>query len=134
MASSHFLIDAWRCSPALLDDAEAVREAVEQAVEAAGATLIELTVHPFASQGVTAVALLGESHLALHTWPEAGYFAADLFSCGSGDIARAVEILRDSFEAGEVRVRTIERGPDSAAAEAGEPVAGFAAAAGVEDA
>jgi len=123
MATSHFLIDAWRCSPALLDDVDVVRDAVERAVRAAGATLIELTFHHFASQGVTAVALLAESHLAVHTWPERGYFAADLFSCGSGDVERAVDILRESFAAGDVRVQTIFRGPDGGADEAREQVA-----------
>lgn len=134
MVSSHFLIDAWRCSPALLDDVDVVRDAVERAVEAAGATMVELDFHRFASQGVTAVALLAESHLAVHTWPERGYFAADLFSCGTGDVERAVEILRESFAAGEVRVQMILRGPDAGIAEAGESVALTGAAGGTEGA
>lgn len=111
MASSHLLIDAWRCSADRLDDADGIRDAVERAVDAAGATIIELSVHRFVPHGVTAVAMLAESHLALHTWPESGYFAADLFSCGSGDAERAIEILSDYFEAGEARVQRIERGP-----------------------
>ncbi|MGD8329490.1 MAG: adenosylmethionine decarboxylase [Acidobacteriota bacterium] len=132
MLSSHFLIDAWRCSPELLDDVDVVRDAVERAVEAAGATLVELNFHRFTSQGVTAMALLAESHLAVHTWPERGYFAADLFSCGTGDVQRAVEILRESFAAGEVRVQTILRGPDADTEEADGSVALTGAAGGVE--
>jgi S-adenosylmethionine decarboxylase len=106
----HVLVDAWECPPALLDDLELVREALVEAVKAGGATLIDLCTHQFSPQGVTATATLAESHVAVHTWPEYGYFAADLFFCGAGDPYRAVEALRVRLRAGEVRTRELKRG------------------------
>jgi S-adenosylmethionine decarboxylase len=106
----HVLVDAWECPPALLNDLDLIREALVEAVKAGGATLIDLCSHQFSPQGITATATLAESHIAVHTWPEHGYFAADLFFCGSGDPYRAVETLRLRLRAGEVRTRELKRG------------------------
>jgi S-adenosylmethionine decarboxylase len=106
----HVLVDAWECPPALLDDLERVREALVEAVKAGGATLIDLCTHRFSPQGITATATLAESHVAVHTWPEYGYFAADLFFCGAGDPYAAVEVLQTRLRAGEVRTRELKRG------------------------
>jgi len=108
----HLIVDAWECPPDLLNDPELVTAALRAAVEAGGATLIDLTVHQFSPQGVTAVATLAESHIAIHTWPEHGYFAADLFFCGSGDPYGALETLRVALAAGDVRTTEIKRGAD----------------------
>ena len=77
-----------------------------------GATLLDLSLRRFSPQGVTAVAMLAESHLALHTWPELNYFAADLFYCGAGDSEKAVQMLVDKLGGGEVRQRHVARGYD----------------------
>ena len=106
----HVLVDAWECPPALLDDLERVREALIEAVKAGGATLIDVCTHKFSPQGVTATATLAESHIAVHTWPEHGYFAADLFFCGAGDLYAAVDTLRRLLRAGEIRTRELARG------------------------
>ncbi|MDJ0549826.1 MAG: adenosylmethionine decarboxylase, partial [Microcystis sp. M49637_WE12] len=74
------------------------------------ATLIDLCVHQFSPHGVTATATLAESHIAIHTWPEHGYFAADLFFCGAGKPVVAMEILTKSLQAGEIKVRELTRG------------------------
>ncbi len=106
----HLIIDAWEASPDLLDDPVVAEAALREAVAASGASLIDLCVHRFSPHGVTATATLAESHLALHTWPEHGYFAADLFFCGAGDPQAAVEVLRRGFAAGRVESRSISRG------------------------
>jgi S-adenosylmethionine decarboxylase len=125
----HVLVDAWECPPALLNDLELIREALVEAVKAGGATLIDLCTHQFSPQGVTATATLAESHIAVHTWPEYGYFAADLFFCGSGEPYQAVEALRTRLRAGEVRTRELKRGfedvPRRLAAEPASAAQGF---------
>lgn len=107
---THLIMDAWQCPPRLLNDPELIRAAILSAIEAGGATLIHLHVHPFSPHGVTATATLAESHIAVHTWPEYGYFAADAFFCGHGDPHRALELLREMLGAGQVRVTRMTRG------------------------
>jgi S-adenosylmethionine decarboxylase len=106
----HLIIDAWDCPPELLNDLEAVRQALLEAIEAGGATLIDLCTHQFSPQGVTATATLAESHIAIHTWPELGYFAADAFFCGAGDPYAALEALRSNLQAGQLRTTELKRG------------------------
>ena len=120
----HVLVDAWGSSPDLLNSPDAVRAALVAAVEAGGVTLIESCVHQFSPYGVTATATLAESHMAIHTWPEYGYFAADLFFCGSGDTQRAVESLCESFKPRRFTVRELERGVNIAEPPLEEPEAG----------
>ncbi len=107
---THLIVDAWQSPGELLNDPQAIRRALMEAVTAGGATLIDLCVHQFSPHGVTATATLAESHIALHTWPEFGYFAADLFFCGSGDPQLALEALITALRAGRVRVRELKRG------------------------
>jgi len=109
----HLIVDAWGCPADLLNDPERVTAALRAAVEAGGATLIDLTVHQFNPQGVTAVATLAESHIAIHTWPEHGYFAADLFFCGAGNPYGALKTLRIALGAGDVRTTEIKRGAEA---------------------
>ncbi len=107
---THLILDAWDSPFELLDDPDAIRRALLGAVEASGATLIEICVHQFSPYGVTATATLAESHIALHTWPEHGYFAADLFFCGSLNYVAATNRLCRTLNAGESRTRLFRRG------------------------
>lgn len=94
-----------------LDDLRHVERTLKQCVEAAGGTLLHLHVQPLQpTGGVTGVAVLKESHIAIHSWPESGYAALDIFMSGSADPARAVPVLRKAFSAGEVRVTAQLRG------------------------
>jgi S-adenosylmethionine decarboxylase len=119
----HVLIDAWGSPADRLDDAEGIRSLLEQVVDTLGATLLDLSLRRFSPQGVTAVAMLAESHLAVHTWPELSYFAADLFYCGAGDSEKAVQMLVDTLGAVEVRQRHVARGYDQRPAPVGAPPA-----------
>jgi S-adenosylmethionine decarboxylase len=105
----HLLADAWGAPSGVLDDVERVRKAAEAGAKAAGATLVNVTVHQFSPQGVTAVATLAESHLALHTWPEYGFFGLDIFLCGEGEAEAAVEVVREMLEATDVRLHSLVR-------------------------
>lgn len=106
----HVIIELWGCSD-VINNAALVENAMRSAVDAANATLLNLFVHEFSPQGVTGVAVLSESHLSIHTWPEHGYVAADVFTCGSTTKPRAAaEVLRKSFQAESVDIRELERG------------------------
>lgn len=106
----HVIIELWGCSDAI-NDAERVKTAMLNAVTAAKATLLNIYVHTFSPQGVTGVAVLSESHLSIHTWPEHGYVAADVFTCGETTQPRAAaEVLRDAFDATHVDLKELTRG------------------------
>lgn len=108
---THTIIELLACGRGVNDSAH-VAEALRGAVAAGRATLIDIKTHTFSPQGVTGVALLAESHLAIHTWPEHGYVAADFFTCGTeADHEAIVAYLREAFDAQDVNVRTMDRGP-----------------------
>lgn len=106
----HLVVDAWQSPPDLLNDPARIRAAITEAVNNGGATLIDLCIHQFSPQGVTATATLAESHIALHTWPEYGYFAADVFFCGKGDPYQAVTSLQKALQAKQTKVTELHRG------------------------
>jgi S-adenosylmethionine decarboxylase len=115
----HCILDMYQCPPSLLNDAEHVSRAVEEAVRAAGATLLKSFTHRFDPQGVTAIALLAESHLSIHTWPERGYAAVDIFTCGkSSKPEEAMASMVGLFKAGGYSSSVIERGRAGAEIEA----------------
>ncbi|HLT01657.1 MAG TPA: adenosylmethionine decarboxylase [Geminicoccaceae bacterium] len=108
-AGSHLIIDLWDGEH--LDDVGVVELALRRAVQAAGATLLHLHLHEFGSGGgVSGVAVLAESHISIHTWPEHGYAAIDAFMCGSAEPHKVVPILRHAFKAGRVAISEQMRG------------------------
>jgi S-adenosylmethionine decarboxylase len=107
---THLIVDAWQAPAELLNDPERIRTAIIEAIAAGDATLIDMCVHQFSPHGVTATATLAESHIAIHTWPEYGYFAADLFFCGHGKPQEAMKVLQKELKAKECTMKEIERG------------------------
>lgn len=107
-AGTHLIIEVIEGTG--LDDENRIERAFRDCVETCGATLLHIHTHKFSPQGVSGVAVLAESHISVHTWPEIGYGAFDVFMCGDADPWRAVEVLRREFDAGEVRVRELLRG------------------------
>jgi len=95
-----------------LDDETRIQTAFRDCVETCGATLLHIHTHKFSPQGVSGVAVLAESHISVHTWPEIGYGAFDVFMCGDAEPWRAVDVLRTAFDATEIRVRELLRGED----------------------
>lgn len=83
----HCLLELHGCPLELLDDQRFVQRTLRLAAEHAGATWLGQASHRFKPQGVTAMGLLAESHITVHTWPERGYAAADCFTCGDHAIA-----------------------------------------------
>jgi S-adenosylmethionine decarboxylase len=78
----HCILELYDCNPSKLDDEAFLRDTITTAAKRAGATLLNLITHRFQPQGVTGLALLAESHISIHTWPESGYAAVDVFTCG----------------------------------------------------
>jgi S-adenosylmethionine decarboxylase len=93
-----------------LNDIDHIDSVLRRCAEAAGATLLHIHLHRFQPDGVSGVAVLAESHIAIHTWPEAGYAALDLFMCGKTNPDHCVPILREAFAAKRVDVRELLRG------------------------
>lgn len=111
VTGTHCLLELTGCPATLLNDVAFIRQAITDAAAAAGSTLLSLTSHAFSPQGVTALGLLAESHISIHTWPEAGYAAADIFTCGTTCQPRAAcDLLTERLRAKKVAVREFERG------------------------
>lgn len=117
------LVDLFGCRH--LDDAPRIEAALRAAVAAAGATLLDLRIHHFGeAQGVTGVAMLAESHMSIHSWPEHGYAALDIFLCGdTHDLQAACQVFVRLLEAERHEQRSIPRGFSLAANEACERAA-----------
>ena len=82
----HCILELYHCDAAKLDDEAFLRTAITAAAKRAGATLLNLITHRFEPQGVTGLALLAESHISIHTWPELGYAAVDVFKIGRAHV------------------------------------------------
>lgn len=106
---AHLLLEGWNAPAAVLNDPLRVRIALQATVAAANLTLRRLVLESFEPQGITAVALLAESHLAIHTWPERGLFAADLFHCGTLPAVEVVRELAARLDAPSWSHRVVER-------------------------
>ena len=96
--------------PHLLNDEDYIKRSLEEAASKSGATLLNIASHKFDPQGVTAVALLSESHISIHTWPEHGYAAVDAFTCGSHcDPEVAIKQLKQCFKSNQDHTTTLTR-------------------------
>lgn len=93
-----------------LDDEARIQQAFRDCVVDCGATLLHIHTHKFSPQGVSGVAVLAESHISVHTWPEIGYGAFDVFMCGDADPHAAVPVLKRAFGTEDVRVKELLRG------------------------
>jgi len=108
-AGVHLLIELW--TSLYLTDASRIREIIIKAVNACGATILNIDLHLFSPNGgVSGIAVLQESHLSIHTWPEYEYAAIDLFVCGTIDPFPAVSVLKEEFQPNKIEVKEIKRG------------------------
>jgi S-adenosylmethionine decarboxylase len=108
-AGTHLIIDLWDARR--LDDLGVAERALRDAAAAAGATLLLVHLHHFTQNGgISGVAVLAESHISIHTWPELGYAALDVFMCGDCDPNRALPVLRKAFAPGRIAVEEHRRG------------------------
>jgi S-adenosylmethionine decarboxylase len=110
-AGNHLIIDLFGAKR--LDDIEHVEHTLKKCVDEAGASLLHIHLHHFTPNGgVSGVAVLSESHISIHSWPEANYAALDVFMCGDARPELCVDVLREAFSAREVVVKTHQRGEE----------------------
>ena len=110
MVGKHCILELYDCKAEHLNDENFLNDAITTAAKESGATLLNLVSHQFDPQGVTALALLAESHISIHTWPETGYAAIDVFTCGDHTMPeRACEILRRKLEAKRHHLKSLTR-------------------------
>lgn len=108
-AGMHLLIDFWEAEG--LTDLELMEGKFRECVQACGATLLHIHLHHFSPNGgISGVAVLAESHISVHTWPERGYAAFDIFMCGDAQPEKALPILKEAFRPGSVTVSEELRG------------------------
>jgi S-adenosylmethionine decarboxylase len=110
-AGVHLIIDLHGAKG--LNDIDLIERTLRRCVDAARATLLHIHLHHFQPTGVSGVAVLAESHISIHTWPDAGYAALDVFMCGQADPDACVPVLREAFQAERVEVNEILRGRDA---------------------
>ena len=107
----HFIIDLHDCDKEVLNDLGFLREAMTSAAIDCGAVVLGDSFHRFSPQGVSGVVVIAESHLSIHTWPEYGYAAVDIFTCGTTvEPERAVEALIEKLGAENHSLMEIPRG------------------------
>jgi S-adenosylmethionine decarboxylase len=106
----HYVIDYFNCDPATIKFLSPAREILLRAVRECGATLIDSQFHQFEPFGVSGVVLIAESHFSLHTWPENGFAATDIFTCGDMDPDVAIDIIKGGFKAQDVAIKVLTRG------------------------
>lgn len=105
------MLDLNECNPDLLDDLDYIKEAMTQVAEEVGAHVIGESFHRFDPQGVTGVLAIAESHIFIHTWPEYGYAAADIFTCGTSfEPRRAAQILVERLQSKDPSLTEVKRG------------------------
>ena len=110
--SKHLLLELYKCDYEKLNDEPYLRCTLNKAAKLANAIVLNLISNKFEPQGVTAIALLAESHISIHTWPESNYSAVDIFTCGQNMLPElASQYLIEALRAQEHSLRIIERNP-----------------------
>ena len=107
----HILTEFYGCNSQVLSDVDMIRQYMEEATRITGATIVQSIFHLFSPHGVSGVIIISESHLAIHTWPEYGYAAIDLFTCGEDvDPWKAYTFLKEKLGARHVSTMEMKRG------------------------
>ncbi len=108
-AGLHITVDLYNAQD--LDSIELIEGCMRECVSACGASLLHIHLHHFTpNDGVTGVAVLAESHISVHTWPEKNFAAFDIFMCGDAQPEAAIEILKRTFKPTNIETKNIKRG------------------------
>ena len=109
-AGYHYLIDVWGRGIYLENELE-IRKILKKAATSAGASVLHILTHRFGDgQGITGIAILAESHISVHTWPERDFAAFDIFLCGDTNPEKSLEIIKQYTKASKLKVSKIKRG------------------------
>ena len=111
LLARHAILDYYECPEEVLDDIPFIEKAMVGAAEFMGATVVASKFHQFSPYGVSGTVVIAESHLTVHTWPEHGYAAVDVFTCGETvDPWISCNYLKEKFSAENMTAREIKRG------------------------
>jgi len=109
----HYIVEASSCDPEIIGSVEKVQQILVRAAEAAGAQVWAISFSRFPPNGVSGVVVISASHISTHTWPENGYAALDIYTCGSDvDPEKAVFFAVEAFGASTSHITEITRGID----------------------
>jgi len=107
----HLLTEFYGCDREILNDPDRIKRIMEEAAITSGASIVQSVFHLFNPHGISGVVVIAESHLAIHTWPEYGYSAVDIFTCGEEvDPWRAHHHLKEKLKAGSTSTMELLRG------------------------
>ncbi len=108
---NHLIIEMYDCQVEAINDAKNVEERLIEAVRISGAKMVQSVIHKFNPHGISGVIVIEESHFSVHTWPEYGYCALDIFTCGDEiDYYSALHYLKNEFQAKNLSVTEMKRG------------------------
>jgi S-adenosylmethionine decarboxylase len=108
---NHLIIELYECRSEIINDAKSVEEKLVEAVKISGANIVQSVFHKFNPHGISGVVVIEESHFSVHTWPEYGYCALDIFTCGDEiDCHSALQYLKKEFQAKNLSVTEMKRG------------------------
>ncbi len=107
-AGTHLIVDLWDASG--LNDAGLIEATLRDCVHISGATLLHFHIHQFEPNGLSGVAVLAESHISFHSWPDKGYMALDIFMCGKTEPHKCIPILKKAFQPKTIQLNELKRG------------------------
>lgn len=107
--AKQLIVDLYGCPASCIDDVNYIRDVVHKVCESIGAGIVEECYHRFMPIGISAIAVITTSHISIHTWPEYGYAAVDIFSCQEDIPGEICCRLADSLKAEQAETRMIER-------------------------
>jgi S-adenosylmethionine decarboxylase len=107
----HLILELSGCDREIINDIEKVRQVLTEAAIVANAEILETVFHKFSPQGVSGVVVISESHLSIHTWPEKGYAAIDIYTCGKHTMPwEAYKFIKKQFKANKIYLTSLQRG------------------------
>jgi len=108
---NHLIVEMYGCCPVTINDVDRVETCLKHAVKLSGAHIVQSVIHHFNPHGVSGVIVIEESHFSVHTWPEYGYCALDIFTCGTEiDYYTALDYLKREFQSKNISVSEVKRG------------------------
>ncbi|MCY4045577.1 MAG: adenosylmethionine decarboxylase [Cellvibrionales bacterium] len=108
--SQHLLLEFFDCDAQSLDNQALIEALMVDAANASGVSIVQKIFHTFSPQGVTGVVVIEESHLSIHTWPEAGYASVDFYTCGDASPENAIAIIQKGLQAKRFELLKVLRG------------------------